>query len=1057
MTMFVGSNGNGDAHSPTALRRQSHGQEPGLSDSNEPTVEPEDSSKKRKRPRKGDTEKKFDCKHEGCGKSYSRAEHLYRHQLNHTPKQIYRCEFPNCYRSFVRQDLCIRHQERHTTHGSQLQKRDNVAAQRPFAYLKNPGVLPKAQVVSPTDELGSPTTISRSQYPETTPTNTNNMITGGQPYMGPGPSSSSASADSNIPPPQTPLTYHNQSDPQPKPVDTPTVYKVEIQKTQPMMMYGNSNRQSYDSYDSQQYSGSQFSNPGMPSGGPDTPSAVPSRQMSIPNSANSYAMSSGNLVNDPAGNSYLQQQQQGLHLRSMPPTDYPDQTLADANNASIASALSNSLGALDPVSGVMPPDTTVADLESMAPYALPVFGGETLNRSPFAMTDDFTAWLFSESSNTTSSSVGFPPVSGMMSTYSDPFSAQVQPQYYPADAALGGYISNIIQQQQHPMSVTSILDTGPPHSVISEEKRNELLDLIHTRFNETDQAAVKKRKDLLMEGNMDADNHILSLRMMQTYISSYWYHCHAQLPILHKPTFTADKTPNLLLLAVMAIGATTLDNDHGQHFTDMASELANFICWHLRWEIFRDLDFRPPAKLWVFQTLLLLETYEKMYSTRELHERAHIHHDTTLTLMRRGSSLIGRAAFDSPPSIREDRQNRSATGSGTNSASEAGPGDESWARWIKAEATRRVAFAAFVLDSTHAAMFGHSVKMVAHEIRLPLPCDEALWSATSAAEVARVQSSLTSNGVKPTMFLDGLKKTLNGQRVRTNSFGRTIIMAGLLSVSWHMKQRDLQVSSLGVSQPQGARDKWRLAMLRAFDNWKRDFDEALIESNASNYSSTYRPPFEDDVFSETRNVLHNLAHMAAHVDVVDCQIFAGAGRLLGRSITPKDFSSAREKMTDRWATKASARDAAFYALKFLAQVLLPDDNRSDPTCGSVGNMTALEYTARDDFLMNRPWVLYFAALVVWSYGFALDGPIIPVPELSHPALQRQDMYAYLERVGSVQRPDDLDRISDRNRCMGLLMVLRENFVNTRWELLHEAANLLGNCIEKLKGPMTNAA
>jgi uncharacterized Zn-finger protein len=37
--------------------------------------------RKRRRSRKtGD--KKFECPHEGCGKQYSRAEHLYRHQLN---------------------------------------------------------------------------------------------------------------------------------------------------------------------------------------------------------------------------------------------------------------------------------------------------------------------------------------------------------------------------------------------------------------------------------------------------------------------------------------------------------------------------------------------------------------------------------------------------------------------------------------------------------------------------------------------------------------------------------------------------------------------------------------------------------------------------------------------------------------------------------------------------------------------------------------------------------------------------------------------------------------
>src|SRR5436305_1479466 len=37
--------------------------------------------RKRRRSRKG-LGKKYECPHPGCGKSYSRAEHLYRHQLN---------------------------------------------------------------------------------------------------------------------------------------------------------------------------------------------------------------------------------------------------------------------------------------------------------------------------------------------------------------------------------------------------------------------------------------------------------------------------------------------------------------------------------------------------------------------------------------------------------------------------------------------------------------------------------------------------------------------------------------------------------------------------------------------------------------------------------------------------------------------------------------------------------------------------------------------------------------------------------------------------------------
>lgn len=46
--------------------------------------------KKRKRNRKAQPDKKFECQHEGCGKSYSRAEHLHRHQLNRTDDSVCR-------------------------------------------------------------------------------------------------------------------------------------------------------------------------------------------------------------------------------------------------------------------------------------------------------------------------------------------------------------------------------------------------------------------------------------------------------------------------------------------------------------------------------------------------------------------------------------------------------------------------------------------------------------------------------------------------------------------------------------------------------------------------------------------------------------------------------------------------------------------------------------------------------------------------------------------------------------------------------------------------------
>jgi ribosomal protein S9 len=591
------------------------------------------------------------------------------------------------------------------------------------------------------------------------------------------------------------------------------------------------------------------------------------------------------------------------------------------------------------------------------------------------------------------------------------------------------------------MSVTNLLDQNLPESIISVDKSDEIFEFIKERFHENGHAPVERQRDSIIDGDRSDDSHMLSRRMMQMYIGSYWFHFSDQIPILHKPTFQPDKTPNLLLIAMMTIGAACLDKSHGFKMTKAGAKLSNFLAWHLRWEIFQDVNFRPPAKLWVFQALLLLELYEKMYSTRELHERAHIHHATTITLMRRGRALIGKSALDSPPNPRDPEKQNGSRHSSTSGA--AHTPDEWWNHWITNESTRRAAFAAFVIDSIHAAMFGHSTVMVAHEMRLPLPCDEKLWKAASGAEVGRLEAHIISSGNKPISFLEGLKRTLNNQDVQTNSFGRTILMAGLLSVNWHMNQRDVQVNMLGGGGINlGGRDKWRGTLTRAFDSWKTDFDKSLSQTNP--YYSDDARRNEANVVFESRTVLHHLAHMTMHVDIVDCQVYARAKRLLGRAIGLADLHSAQRRMKDIWAPSARGRDATCYALKFLASVLCPEGQPMSPA-GEYGHSPE-PYSARDDVLLNRPWVLYFAALVVWGYGFALEGPCLNLPVPTTQQEKMRQMRSYLLKYSQVSSPEELKSMKGINENTALMMFLKETFDDTRWELLQEGATLMQNCV-----------
>jgi len=135
----------------------------------------------------------------------------------------------------------------------------------------------------------------------------------------------------------------------------------------------------------------------------------------------------------------------------------------------------------------------------------------------------------------------------------------------------------------------------------------------------------------------------------------------------------------------------------------------------------------------------------------------------------------------------------------------------------------------------------------------------------------------------------------------------------------------------------------------------------------------------------------------------------------------------------------------------LSQVLLPDEETLLQSQGVMERGWVSEYSARDDFLLNQPWVLYFAALIVWSYGYALDGPVRSPPELVTLEQQSFDMRMFLQRVGGIRTPDDLTSIRDRNACMGMLILMVNMYRKCRWELMHEAANLLNNCVEMLRG------
>jgi Fungal specific transcription factor domain len=107
-----------------------------------------------------------------------------------------------------------------------------------------------------------------------------------------------------------------------------------------------------------------------------------------------------------------------------------------------------------------------------------------------------------------------------------------------------------------------------------------------------------------------------------------------------------------------------------------------------------------------------------------------------------------------------------------------------------------VAFLAFIIDSQHAMMFGHSLVLHAQEINITLPCKEDIWSASSANEWQRamLRNSSGELNFEDVKFIDIVKTFMNDpaqskDMVELDPFGSFIVLHGLISVKWHLQQK----------------------------------------------------------------------------------------------------------------------------------------------------------------------------------------------------------------------------------------------------------------------------
>ncbi|KAH3670725.1 hypothetical protein OGAPHI_001240 [Ogataea philodendri] len=525
---------------------------------------------------------------------------------------------------------------------------------------------------------------------------------------------------------------------------------------------------------------------------------------------------------------------------------------------------------------------------------------------------------------------------------------------------------------------------------------------------------------------------------LEKLLRTYWKFFHARFPILHKPTFVASQTPPMLLLSMFMIGArlSTIFQDFysPDHIMDPHT-FADTIADPLRWHIFSSPNFQPPAAIWIIQSLLLLEFYEKNCSTRKMHERAHLHHGTTIQLLRRLPSLGG-----SPQKLGqlEDVNN--------------------WYNWIEVESLKRATYMCFYMDTSDAINYGHQMLIYAHQLQLTMPVADEVWDAN--LESFKYIIKQTS---RPQRFLIVLKNLLNGVSTKTNSFGKKVLISGLSAVMFQIQQRDLQLAfGLDKFSSNENASNWRELMTAAFSIWRNDVGDSCCSSRMAIEnveSSTTSTQFS---LSDTRCkcVVYHIAHICMSISQYDFLIYAGAPWRMNVKPSSALEREAICKRVIEWTETKHARVAVVQCYLLLFEMLLsPQDSKTD---------FQYDYQADSD-LFFRSNAVSISVLVLWSYVYIKCGV--------EDRTKKETGYEYLRRIrqeftditkcslhtsqtncsgseyyGSLLKwSAALDLITKKEQMTGLLDMMGERIATTEYSIVNELGKLIKFCSVRSAG------
>lgn len=284
------------------------------------------------------------------------------------------------------------------------------------------------------------------------------------------------------------------------------------------------------------------------------------------------------------------------------------------------------------------------------------------------------------------------------------------------------------------------------------------------------------------------------------------------------------------------------------------------------------------------------------------------------------------------------------------------------------------------------------------------------------------------------MFLSVLKGYITPSAMARprdlNTLARIVILHGLMSVSADLKRRDQTTLRAETPERVGA---WTRRMGRSYDLWKVDFDADCLAMKL-NFG---QHPGEDvagsrrggEVFTGLKMAacaLYRAAWLALQVEILDLQVAAGAGRILGRTVTEGDRERSRRGLK-KWLLGGGegALGAARQAAKLLEEAVL----------------SLHDWEQTDAF--HFPWCLYLATLTCWAFHGGVGGEGQGGGERPGERVTT-DLASLIVAMTTCGSLGDMAALGGKYDTRGLVRTMAQQLATVRWAVVHDAMKVLVN-------------